>query len=213
MADSPRKPHLIIDGPANAAATFVFAHGAGAGMESDFMAAFATELAKSGLRVVRFEFPYMAERRKTGKRRPPDREPVLRETWRQVLRSLEARTLLIGGKSMGGRIASLIADEVQPAGLVCLGYPFHPTGKPQRLRTAHLETIQTPTLILQGQRDTLGNFDEVGTYSLSKHVAVHWLPDGDHSFKPRKKSGRTQQENWDKGVQAVVEFARERLAL
>ncbi len=204
---------LIVDGPANAPVTFVFAHGAGAGMESDFMAAFATGLAKSGLRVVRFEFPFMAERRKTGTRRPPDREPILRETWHQVICSLDAGTLLLGGKSMGGRIASLIADEVQPAGLVCLGYPFHPTGKPQQLRTAHLETIQTPTLIVQGERDVLGNLDEVRSYPLSKHVAVHWLPDGDHSFKPRKKSGRTQHENWDEGIQAVIEFARAQRAL
>ena len=213
MPSPPRNPRLIIDGPVNAPATFVFAHGAGAGMESDFMATFASELAKYELRVVRFEFPYMAERRKTGKRRPPDREPVLRETWHQVIRSLDAGTILLGGKSMGGRMASLIADEVQSAGLVCLGYPFHPSGKPDQLRTAHLERIQTPTLIVQGERDALGNLEEVRTYPLSDRVEIHWLPDGDHSFKPRKKSGRTQQENWDEGIQTILEFARTQLAV
>ena len=100
---------------------------------------------------------------------------------------------------MGGRIASLIADEANVAGLVCLGYPFHPSGKPDKLRTEHLNTIKTPTLIIQGERDALGNKDEVAGYELSKKIKIHWLPDGDHSFKPRKASGRTLEENWTDG--------------
>lgn len=199
---------ILTNGPGDANVTIALAHGAGAGMDSDFMVAFAEGLAESGLRVVRFEFPYMAERRRSGKRRPPDREPVLRETWHRVIESVGAKTPVIGGKSMGGRMASLVADEAKVAGLVCLGYPFHPTGKPDRLRTEHLETIQTPTLILQGERDTLGNRDEVTGYRLSKNIKIHWLPDGDHSFKPRKKSGRTQEQNWGDAVAAVAEFLR-----
>jgi uncharacterized protein len=199
---------LVTDGPADSPVTIVLAHGAGAGMDTEFMDCFAAGLAKEALRVVRFEFPYMVERRRTGKRRPPDREPVLRETWHQVIGSLDAETLVIGGKSMGGRMASLVADEAQVAGLVCLGYPFHPIGKPERLRTEHLEGIGTPTLIVQGERDTLGNREEVAGYELSKSIQIHWLADGDHSFKPRKRSGGTLEGNWRDGIEAVVEFVR-----
>ncbi len=201
------KPSLLTNGPADSPVTFILAHGAGAGMDHEFMTAFAEGLADAGLRVVRFEFPYMALRRRTGKRRPPNREPVLRETWHTVINALDAETLIIGGKSMGGRIASLIADEVQPAALVCLGYPFHPTGKPDRLRTEHLAEIKTPTLILQGERDALGNREEVAGYQLSESIKIHWLPDGDHSLRPRKKSGRTQQENREEAIAAIVDFA------
>jgi predicted alpha/beta-hydrolase family hydrolase len=104
------KPELLIEGPRNSIATLILAHGAGAPMDSEFMAAFAEGLSGQGLRVVRFEFPYMAERRSSGRQRPPDREPVLRETWHAVIESISAKNLFIGGKSMGGRIASLIAD-------------------------------------------------------------------------------------------------------
>ena len=113
-------------------------------------------LAAAGWRVARFEFPYMAERRRSGQKRPPDREPVLRETWLRVITRLGREGLVIGGKSMGGRIASLLADEAKVAGLVCLGYPFHPTGKSDQLRVEHLRTIQTPTFIAQGTRDPFG---------------------------------------------------------
>lgn len=114
----------------------------------------------------------------------------------------------IGGKSLGGRIASLIADEAGVAGLVCLGYPFHSAGKPDRLRIDHLKTIRTPTLILQGDRDPLGRKDEVVGYKLPRKIQIRWLPDGDHSFKPRKAPGRTQEENWREGIKAVVQFIR-----
>ena len=200
------EPDLLIDGPRRAPTTIVLAHGAGVGMDTEFMNAFAGGLARHGLRVVRFEFPYMAARRETGKSRPPDREPVLRETWLRIIEAVRAKTLFIGGKSMGGRIASLVADEAQVAGLVCLGYPFHPTGKPERLRIEHLQTIRTPTLIVQGERDPFGSREEVEAYRLSKQLRMHWLPDGDHSFKPRKASGRTEEENWREGVEAMAAF-------
>jgi len=161
-----------------------------------------------GFRVVRFEFPYMTKRRETGGRRPPDREPVLRETWLKVIEATVVETLIIGGKSMGGRIASLIADELAVAGLVCLGYPFHPSGKPDRLRVEHLKLIETPTLIVQGERDALGNKDEVSGYKLSENIQIHWLADGDHSFKPRKVSGRTIAENWREGIETAADFIR-----
>jgi uncharacterized protein len=200
------EPELLIDGPRPARTTIVLAHGAGAGMDSEFMNAFAEGLADCGLGVVRFEFPYMAARRETGKSRPPDREPALRDTWFRIVETVRAERLFIGGKSMGGRIASLVADEAQVAGLVCLGYPFHPTGKPERLRIEHLQTIRTPTLIVQGERDPFGNRPDVEAYRLSEQVHIYWLPDGDHSFKPRKASGRTQEENWREGVAAMAAF-------
>jgi predicted alpha/beta-hydrolase family hydrolase len=198
---------LLIDGPARAKTTLILAHGAGAAMDTDFMTAFAQGLSKRGVRVVRLEFPYMAGRRETGKSRPPDREPVLRETWHRVIDSVKGKSIFIGGKSMGGRIASLIADEAEVAGLVCLGYPFHPTGKPEQLRVEHLKTIRTPTLIVQGERDPFGDRKEVSKFKLSKQIKIHWLTDGDHSFKPRKASGRTLEENWEEGIDVVASFA------
>lgn len=184
--------------------TVALAHGAGAGMDTPFMTFFAEGLAAAGFRVVRFEFPYMAQRRQTGKQRPPDREPLLRQTWLSVIEQLGAENLIIGGKSLGGRIASLVADEAGVAGLVCLGYPFHPVGKPERLRVEHLRDLKTPTLIVQGERDAFGSKCELAAYELSTAIQVHWLPDGDHSFTPRKASGRTEERNWEEGVAAVV---------
>src|SRR5260370_26567995 len=125
-------PKLLFDGPTHASRTIALAHGAGAAMDTPFVSAFAAGLADHGFRVARFEFPYMAIRRETGKKKPPDREPVLRETWLRVVELLGRDGLIIGGSSMGGRIASLVADEAGAAGLVCLGYPFHPVGKPDR---------------------------------------------------------------------------------
>jgi uncharacterized protein len=199
---------LLFDGPAQADWTIALAHGAGAAMDTPFMNAFAAGLAHLGFRVARFEFPYMAAYRATGKKKPPDREPVLRATWLDVIARLDPKRLVIGGKSMGGRIASLVADEANVAGLVCLGYPFHPTGQPERLRVAHLEHLATPTLILQGARDPFGTRAEVETYRLSKSIHVHWLEDGDHSFKPRRSSGRTEQQNWDEAIAAMDGFVR-----
>ena len=163
-------------------------------------------LAGQDIRVARFEFPYLAEARCTGKKRPPDREPVLRETWLKVVERLGREHLVIGGKSMGGRIASLIADEAKVAGLFCLGYPFHPVGKPIRLRVEHLRTIKTPTLILQGTRDPFGSLDEVSGYTLAPSVRVHWLEDGDHDLTPRKASRQTEQQNWQEALDEIVKF-------
>ncbi|HVS38920.1 MAG TPA: alpha/beta fold hydrolase [Gemmataceae bacterium] len=204
----PADPEFLFDGPADAPTTIALAHGAGAGMDSQFMCYFAEGLGKRGYRVVRFEFPYMASKRCSGTPRPPDREPVLRETWLQVVNVLGHERLVIGGKSLGGRIASLVADEAGVAGLVCLGYPFHPTGKPDRLRVEHLGTIKTPTLIVQGERDPFGARDEVARYRLSKAVKVAWMMDGDHSFKPRKSSGRTEQQNWEAALAEVAAFLK-----
>jgi hypothetical protein len=176
-------------------------------MDSAFMETMADMVAASGIEVIRFEFEYMAKRREDGKRRGPDRSPKLVARFKEVLdRVGPAGEVVIGGKSMGGRIASMIADEVGAAGVVCLGYPFHPPAKPERLRTAHLETLETPTLIVQGTRDRFGTEEEVQSYSLAPSIELAWMEDGDHSLKPRKKSGRTLEQNLDAGATAVVRF-------
>ncbi len=177
-------------------------------MDSPFMNAFAAGLAGHGIRTTRFEFPYMASYRDTGKKRPPDRLPALRETWLNVVALLGAKRLVIGGKSMGGRIASLVADEAKVAGLVCLGYPFHPVGKPETLRVEHLRTLKTKALVLQGTRDNFGNREDVAGYELSPAIQMRWLEDGDHSFKPRKSSGRTEQQNWEEAIAAIATFVQ-----
>jgi len=179
-------------------------------MDSPFMEQMALGLAEKGARVVRFEFSYMNARRTSDRRPGPDRQPELLAIYRSVIEDLgDTRSLIIGGKSMGGRMASLIADELQVRGLVCLGYPFHPAGKPTQLRTAHLKTLTTPTLIVQGTRDTLGSQDDVTSYSLSPSIQLQWLEDGDHSFAPRKKSGRTTEQAMTEAIDAVAAFMRE----
>ncbi len=198
---------FLTDGPANAPDRFVLAHGAGAPMDSPTMEAIATGVAAAGIRVVRFEFPYMRRRREGGSRRPPDRQAVLLETWHEALDALGgAEGFVIGGRSMGGRMASLIADTVGARGLVCLGYPFHPPGKPERLRTAHLAALRTPTLIVQGERDAFGSKTEVNGYDLSESIRIHWLADGDHSFVPRKRSGHTAAGHLAEAAAVTAEF-------
>ena len=217
IEDSPSLPNFLIDAPAGDRAapplTFAFAHGAGAPMDTPFMTFFAAALAARGWRVVRFEFPYMAQRRRTAGRPPPDRQPVLLETWRQVIGALGPDRLVIGGKSMGGRMASLVADEASAGGrrvrgLACLGYPFHPAGRPERLRTAHLATLATPCLICQGSRDRLGSAAEVAGYDLAETIRLHWAADGDHDLTPRKASGRSTEQNWGEAVEALDGFFR-----
>lgn len=202
-------PDFLIDGSAGAAVTVALAHGAGAAMDSPFMAFFAAGLAAAGHRVVRFEFPYMAARRRDGRQRPPDRTDVLTDCWRAVIAELAPARLVIGGKSLGGRIASMVADEAGVAGLVCLGYPFHPLGKPESLRLEHLQTLRTPTLILQGTRDPFGDRNEVSGYPLSPAISVHWLDDGDHGFEPRALSGRSEQQNLAEALTALTSFIAE----
>lgn len=208
--DPGRRPEILFDGPAEAALTLVLAHGAGGPMDSGFMTTVAWGVAGRGFRVARFEFPYMHARRLGAKRGAPDREPVLRESWLATIQKLNGRgQLAIGGKSMGGRIASMVADEAGVRGLVCLGYPFHPPGKPEKLRTAHLAGLTTPALIVQGERDPFGTRVDVAGYTLSPAIRIHWIEAGDHSFKPPARSGRTEAGNVEEAIGVVAEFLTE----
>ncbi|MBB5222371.1 hypothetical protein HNP73_002307 [Amaricoccus macauensis] len=192
---------FLFDGPEDAPATVLLAHGAGAPMDSAAMTALARALAATGLRVARFEFAYMAARRDGGGVKPPPRADSLVPAYRAVVAALDATgPLVIGGKSMGGRVASMAVDDLhaegRAAGLLCLGYPFHPPGKPETLRTAHLERLAAPALICQGTRDPFGTREEVAEYALSPSIEVFWLDDGDHDLRPRKSvSGLTAAEH------------------
>ncbi|HEX2121341.1 MAG TPA: alpha/beta family hydrolase [Thermoanaerobaculia bacterium] len=197
--------NVLTDGPADSPYVFLFAHGAGGAMDTPFMTTVARGLAGAGIRVVRFEFPYMAARRSTA----PDRTPVLLETWREAIAEQGGGArVAIGGKSLGGRMATMIAAEAGVRAAVCFGYPFHPPGKPQQLRTAHLETLQVPTLILQGTRDPFGTEAEVAGYTLSPAIRIEWLPDGDHSLKPRASSGATEREHLARAVACAAGFLK-----
>ncbi len=209
---------VLTSTPKHPLAHFILAHGAGAPMDSAVMDALSTLLMSADIAVTRFEFSYMAERRQTGKKRPPPAIDKLTLEYEAIVTHLRPSLpqdipLLIGGKSMGGRVASLIADKLFAeqiiSGLVCLGYPFHPAGKPEKLRTQHLQDLQTPTLIVQGTRDALGDEADVGTYQLSSNIHMSWLGDGDHDFKPRKKSGLTHEENLQSAASAVRQFVND----
>lgn len=200
LVDAPLVPQTDI--------TVVLAHGAGAGMDSDFMNAMARGLCDNGIPVVRFEFPYMAQRRETGTRRPPDRMPVLEAAFVELLQQY-APLCVAAGKSMGGRVASMMLAQKRCRGAISLGYPFHPPGKPEKLRNDHWGQIERPWLIVQGTRDPFGTFDEVKQYSLPLTAQVAWLVDGDHDFKPRKVSGCRQADLWLQAVEQMALWLKE----
>ena len=186
----------------------VLAHGAGKDMHSAFMTDMAEALARRGILVVRFNFPY-AER---AGRRPPDRAPVLEATWRAVLADVRAdeqapRRLFLGGRSMGGRMAShLAADGEACDGLVFLGYPLHPAGKPERLRAEHLDRIPCPMLFVQGSRDKLCELDRLRPLlaPLADRTQLHVIEGGDHGFNVLKRMGRSEAEVLEEIVESVA---------
>ncbi|MCF7496843.1 alpha/beta fold hydrolase [Vibrio sp. L5-1] len=199
--------NVIIDGEDNPI-TFIFAHGAGAGMDHEFMQSVAKGLAFKGIRVIRFNFPYMIKRAEDGKRRPPDRAPKLLEAYQDIIEQCDADKLVIGGKSMGGRMASHLSEVDKVAAMACLGFPFHPPGKPEKYKGEHLAELQKPCLILQGERDTFGKREEFTDFDLSDSIRVEFIPDGDHSFKPRKSSGYTEQQNIALTVEKLSAFIK-----
>ena len=201
---------VIREGAVNAPVRILLAHGAGAGMEHAFLAELSRLLAGPDIEVVRFNFPYMSKRALDGKRRPPDRQPVLLDHWREMVREFAHPRLFLAGKSMGGRMAAEISDEIycemNAAGLLILGYPFHPPARPDRWRGEVLKQIKTPTLLLQGERDTFGSRVELADFPFSSAVSVHWLTDGDHGFKPRKSSGLCEQDNLQQAASRIRQF-------
>jgi uncharacterized protein len=204
---------FLTEGPQQAKITILLAHGAGAPMDSASMTASARALSEVGFRVVRFEFGYMASRRTSAGRKPPPRADKLIPEYLAAVDALEIKgPLIIGGKSMGGRVASMVADTLygfgRIAGLLCIGYPFHPPDKPDQLRTDHLADLKTPALIVQGTRDPFGMREEVAGYKLSKAIKFVWLEDGDHDLKPRKSvSGFTAADHLKTMAQAVSSWA------
>ena len=193
--------------------TLILAHGAGAPMDSDWMTGMAERLAARGINVLRFEFPYMAQRRLDGGKRPPNPQAKLLESWREVYREVRRHVtgpLAIGGKSMGGRMASLVADELGVDRLVCLGYPFYAVGKPEKPRVAHLAQLHTPTLIVQGERDALGNRLTVETYPLAPTLELVWLAAADHDLKPLKVSGFTHEQHLERAADSLAGWLKRR---
>lgn len=206
-------PHYLATGPVDAAVRFLCAHGAGAGMETPFLNAIAQLLGERGVGMLRFEFAYMARRRESGLRGAvPKAERLVDEYRAAVSGAGSGAPLLIGGKSMGGRVASLVADGLHAAGeiagLICLGYPFHPPKRPDQLRTAHLEGLTCPALIVQGERDPFGWRGEVEAMRLSPAIRFHWVGDGDHDLGPRGGSGYTRAGNLAAAADAVAAFAK-----
>lgn len=193
----------------------LFAHGAGAGHCSPFMRQFVTSLAKQGIQVLCIDFPYMQQMQETGKRRPP---PPIAKTveqfaeWYALLDDLFLEPLWVGGKSMGGRVATLLASQSSYAavmpGVIVAGYPFHPTKAPHKLRLDHWPDIGCPLLVLQGERDPFGTREEVESYQLPSSAQLAWLKDGDHDFKPRRLSGLNQTVLIDEATQIAASFVR-----
>jgi hypothetical protein len=205
--------NFLTSGPEDSVARVLLAHGAGAPMDTPFMDSFAAALAEHGLQTLRFEFAYMASRRTGEGRKPPPRAERVMSEFLEAVDGVPAnRPLFIGGKSMGGRVASMVAEELfhakKIAGLFCLGYPFHPPGRPEQLRTAHLKDLTVPTLICQGTRDPFGTREEAAAYPLSKAIRIHWLEAGDHDFRPAKGSVATAKGNLSSAADAVAEWIK-----
>ena len=190
-------------------ALVIFAHGAGADKSSAFMEDITKLLNKSDINVLRFNFNYMDKRLAENKRYPPQRMPVLLTCFDKLLTNIETSLpIFLMGKSMGGRVASSLAEKTNSKlnGVICLGYPFHPQKQPEKLRLTPLQNTTQPTLIIQGDRDALGNQQEISTYRLSSLCTVYFLADGDHDLKPRVKSGYSHQQHKVTAVKEIVNF-------
>jgi len=215
------KINMLLNTVENAKAQVIFAHGAGANMSHEFMDEISSLFNGAGINVLRFNFPFMDKRALTGIKYPPDRMPKLLLCYEEVIGYAVEKLasnelpLFIGGKSMGSRVAAtLVADPTELnsyllnkiSAVFCLGYPFHPAKKPDKLRLEPLINANKPVLIVQGDRDTLGNKAEIIDYKLAKHCQCIFLEDGDHSLKPRVKSGFTQQAHMNRAVEEIVHF-------
>lgn len=185
----------------------LLAHGAGAGQDSTFLTRLREALAARGVQTLAIEFAYLQRMRLEQRRRPPppiDRLVEEFTAWCDLLSHPGLSPLWLGGKSLGGRVASLVAARDGAAGLALCGYPFHPPRRPERLRLAHWPALACPTLVVQGTRDPFGTREEVTGYALPPVARLHWLEDGDHDWKPRRASGLTQAALIDRGAAAIA---------
>ena len=199
---------IIEDGPESSHFVVFLAHGAGAGKGHPWMQSVARGLASKGLRVIRFDFPYMEKRTATGVKYPPDRMPALLDRFERIASKVPSERRIVAGKSMGGRVAVRVAQTLGAAKLLVFGFPMHPLGKPELLRIDELKQLKLPSLIIQGERDPMGSpalFNQLAD-SLPVTLRVRLVPDGDHSFKPRKASGRTWEQNVDEAVAWAAKF-------
>jgi predicted alpha/beta-hydrolase family hydrolase len=194
-------------------ATLILGHGAGGGQRSTFLVDFARAISSLGVEVITFNFLYMEQRR-----RIPDRAPILEACYRAVIASVHARpapnrALFIGGKSMGGRIATQVAaaDPTLPiAGLVLLGYPLHPPGRPTERRDKHLPAVGRPMLFVQGSRDAFGTPAELAPIieTIGPSASIHVVAGGDHSLKLARKDPAAQAAAYDDVQRTMVEWMR-----
>jgi len=214
---------LLITEAARPIGSVLFAHGAGADMQHAFMTELSQQFSMLGLTVIRFNFPYMIKRAVDGVKRPPDRMPMLINHFCEVLNSEQVQTVItnqpiyLAGKSMGCRVAlsvlgnaSLFAQyATQIKGAICLGYPFHAIGKPEKLRLNPINECLKPILIIQGERDKLGDKTAVLSYQLPNQCQVHFINDGDHDLKPRIKSGYCYQQQLQLAMLKIKSFVHE----
>ena len=189
-------------------AEVVLAHGAGQGKDSEFMVTLSDLFMQHQIMCRTFNFDYMETMVETGKRRPPDRLPRLLDCFKAQLVSTSGLPLFIAGKSMGGRVATHVLQESAAEGAMCFGYPFHPPGKPDKLRTEHFPDIAKPVLILQGERDPFGKRQEIPDYKLPGNIQVDYIPDGEHSFKPLKSSAHNWHDNMVLAVEKSCDFIK-----
>ncbi|MCH1920472.1 alpha/beta fold hydrolase [Shewanella sp. A3A] len=202
------------DSAPNADTLLIFAHGAGADMSHPFMQAITELLVAQGFAVLRFNFPYMQKRAEDGKRRPPDRAPKLLARFSEVLQQVcdenAYQRVFLLGKSMGSRMATMLAADPLPEvvkGVICLGYPFLPKGKTAP-RLEAIEQCLLPILIVQGERDSFGTKTQLQQWPLPTNITVEFLPDGDHSFEPRKRADVSLAQNYHHAVTAITAFVR-----
>jgi hypothetical protein len=185
----------------------IYAPGAGSSLRDPFGAYLAGKLPDAGHSLLRFQFPYSEAGRSM-----PDRNPVLEATWRAVIAAARLRSprLVVGGRSMGGRIASqVVAQDVEVAGLALFAYPLHPPGKPEQTRDAHLGSIAAPTLFCSGTRDTFATPAELRAAAAKlPNATLHFLEGADHGFNVAKATGRTREDVWHEALNALLEFIK-----